>query len=187
MTESTTCLAVQCQDPPTGDDHLCDKHRKYARRKERPGIPTRIVGDLRARLMAKIEIDPVTGCWNWTASISTNGYGQIMMPDKKPRRAHRAMYELVKGPIPDGLWIDHLCRNIRCCNPDHLEPVPPVINTRRGEAVKATDTHCANGHSWAEGDNERIRPSDGARECRACNRDKAARYRQRRDASRRTA
>jgi hypothetical protein len=58
-------------------------------------------------------------------------------------RAHRFAYELLVGPIPEGLVIDHLCRNRRCVNPAHLEPVTAEENWRRGDAPSAISTRGA--------------------------------------------
>lgn len=78
------------------------------------------------------------GCWIWTGAIHKTGYGQIKW-NGKSTVAHRVMYELVKGSIPDGLVIDHLCNIKKCVNPEHLEAVTPGTNTQR-----AWDrTHCS--------------------------------------------
>lgn len=70
-------------------------------------------------------------CWIWRASFNPRGYAQFW--DKgRVLRAHRYAYELLVGPIPDGLQLDHLCRDKRCCNPAHLEPVTAKENVRRG-------------------------------------------------------
>lgn len=70
------------------------------------------------------------GCWNWTGG-TTKGYGSFSAVGRKKVYAHRFSWELHRGPIPDGLVIDHLCRNTRCVNPDHLEPVTQLENVRR--------------------------------------------------------
>lgn len=89
---------------------------------------------------------PVTesGCWIWMLALLKGGYGRIKI-GKITKLAHRVAYELLKGPIPDGLEIDHLCR-VRCCiNPNHLEPVSYLENIRRGEGnAAATKAHAAN-------------------------------------------
>ena len=69
------------------------------------------------RFWAKVE--KTDGCWNWTGSIHTQGYGVIKI-DSKMKRAHRLSYELAIGRIPDGLLIDHICHNKGCVNPAHL-------------------------------------------------------------------
>jgi HNH endonuclease len=75
-------------------------------------------------------IDLETGCWVWQRSTSFQGYGQVWYKGRL-HRAHRVFYELHRGPIPEGLQIDHTCGNRLCVNPDHLEPVTPIENTRR--------------------------------------------------------
>lgn len=90
------------------------------------------------------------GCWEWIGRSITNGYGQVKM-NGCTRRAHRIVYERVKGPIPQGLTLDHLCRNRRCVNPDHLEPVTNRENLRRGMGLPARNarkTHCVRGHEF---------------------------------------
>lgn len=72
-----------------------------------------------------------TPCWTWQLKISKNGYGHVKHK-KVTYLAHRFYFERLKGDVPDGKWLDHLCRNRNCVNPDHLEPVPPAINQRRG-------------------------------------------------------
>ena len=80
------------------------------------------------------------GCHLWTACVDPEGYGQFRS-DTKVVRAHRFAYELAVGPIPDGLFIDHLCRVRSCVNPKHLEPVTHRENMRR-----AAGDYCKAGH-----------------------------------------
>lgn len=72
-------------------------------------------------------------CWEWTAGKSVQGYGRVSFGGKN-KLAHRVVYELMVGPIPKNLEIDHLCRNRGCVRPDHLEPVLHAINVSRGDA-----------------------------------------------------
>ena len=120
------------------------------------------------------EPDP-RGCWNWTGQRG-NGYGYASFR-RHPYLVHRITYQLLVGPIPEGLTIDHLCRNRACCNPDHLEPVTRGENVLRGEGISAENarkTHCKHGHAFTE-ENTRITPQ-GHRECRACRREISRRY-----------
>lgn len=95
---------------------------------------------LTARQVAKFltnidQVDDAESCWEWNGSLFAGGYGQYSVRletgERKNLYAHRVAYEMFVGPIPDGLVLDHLCRNRRCCRPDHLEPVTSAENTRR--------------------------------------------------------
>jgi hypothetical protein len=88
------------------------------------------------RLMAKIATQ-ADDCWLWTGCVGDGGYGQVTIAQRR-HKAHRAVYELLVGPIPEGLDLDHLCRVRRCVNPDHLEPVTRSENLRRGHLGKLT-------------------------------------------------
>jgi hypothetical protein len=101
---------------------------------------------------------------------------------------HRWTWEQANGPIPEGLVIDHLCRNRACCNPEHLEPVSPEENVKRGIGVAAkfaARTHCDNGHEFNENNTTYYRTGDrvGRRRCKVCNRATTARYLERKKAN----
>jgi uncharacterized protein (DUF433 family) len=87
--------------------------------------------DLMTRLLPRIEINPSTGCWEWQGPLNRQGYGSLSAHRKKAA-VHRVAYEHLVGPIASGMVIDHLCRVRDCTNPDHLEPVTPAENVRRG-------------------------------------------------------
>jgi len=128
------------------------------------------------RFWVKVDRSGPDGCWVWTAARVT-GYGRFRLAGKQVG-AHRLAYELLVGPIPDGLTIDHLCRNRACVNPSHLEPVTGRVNTLRGfapPARNATKTHCLAGHPF-EGDNLRF-TSRVERICRTCRNEHSARRR----------
>jgi HNH endonuclease len=102
------------------------------------GEPMRFIyGHARRRGPRDYSIEPETGCWVWERSLTTKGYGNTSK-DGKTALAHRVYYEQAKGPIPEGLQIDHLCRNRACVNPDHMEAVPQQENLRRGVGTKLT-------------------------------------------------
>src|SRR5579862_2596977 len=82
-------------------------------------------------------VDPETGCWNWNGTLNRKGYGQIASAiGNSGNLAHRASYVRAKGLIPAGMTTDHLCRNRRCVNPEHLELVTNTENIRRGSGTK---------------------------------------------------
>lgn len=124
------------------------------------------------RVLARIV--PGDGCWEWAGAHNRDGYGTAYTTPTgaKPQGAHRVVYELLVGPIPEGLTIDHLCRNRGCVNPAHLEPVPKHENILRGEGVAARNaakTHCPQGHAYTA-ENTRI-TRVGSRRCRTCHRE----------------
>lgn len=130
---------------------------------------------LEQRLWAKIEkAAGDNGCWIWNGGLSTAGYARFFA-DGKTRQASRVAYELIVSPIPDGLELDHLCRNTRCVNPLHLEPVTHAENVLRG--VRRTATHCKHGHEFtSENTAKRQRNGTWQRRCRACGRRWAAEH-----------
>jgi hypothetical protein len=113
------------------------------------------------------KITKSDGCWLWTAAL-TSGYGAW-----GNRRAHRLVYEALVGPIPQGLQLDHLCRNRACVRPEHLEPVTQQVNLARGNGLparRARQTECIYGHPF---DAANTLVTKFGRVCRTCNREKA--------------
>jgi len=108
---------------------------------------TPLDADALARFMAKVEINDLTGCHVWTACIASNGYGRVNVGGKN-RVAHRVAYATLVGEIPEGMYLDHLCKNRACVNPDHLEVVTHDENMARG--AWAQMTHCVNGHEFTD-------------------------------------
>ncbi len=138
------------------------------------------------RFHEKYVVDDETGCWVWTAARGRDGYGRLWV-DGKSVLAHRFAYDQFVGPIPDGLVLDHLCRNRACCNPEHLRVCTHRENilatgALSPSAVHSRQTHCIHGHPF-DAANTYLRPN-GKRDCRACRRRSKAEYRQRRQATR---
>lgn len=144
--------------------------------------------------MARVQVKP-GGCWQWIGGrLDPDGYGRLRV-NGRLWKAHRYAYENTRGPIPDGLVIDHLCRNRACVNPDHMEPVTIAENVLRGlDALRARRlaeidparvqlrasrptgspvpaserTACPQGHPYSEENTAYER--SGARRCRTCRR-----------------
>jgi hypothetical protein len=103
------------------------------------GQPRRyIAGHHKRRAPTPYLVDEATGCWEWQWAKNRGGYGHTRATDGRSIPAHRKMWEAVNGPVPEGLELDHLCRNRSCVNPAHLEPVTRGENARRGARAKLT-------------------------------------------------
>lgn len=116
-----------------------------------------------ARFWRRVVRNPEDGCWDWTGAGRADGYGRLMV-GWKYIRAHRFAYRMLVGPIPNGLDLDHLCRNRRCVNPAHLEPVTRRENLARGigwSGVNGRKKACYKGHPLVMG-------SNGKRRCKTC-------------------
>jgi hypothetical protein len=124
-------------------------------------------------------------CWVWTAARSRGGYGMFTCSKRAGKcckgYAHVVAYMWLRADVPDGLDLDHLCRNRACVNPWHLDPVPRRVNLLRGDRShvgrnQRDKTHCPQGHPYSEA-NTYVYP-DGRRKCRECG-NATARERQR--------
>lgn len=141
--------------------------------------PTKLVGvanctttadRLAAHFWARVDTSGgEDACWPWLRSVNTSGYGQYRRGRYGVRTvAHRTAYELARGPIANGLTIDHLCFTKRCCNPRHLDAVTMRVNVLRSNdhyGINSARTHCPSGHEYNE---MNTRWYDGRRYCRAC-------------------
>jgi len=124
----TSCVVQDCPGTDLQAHGMC---RRHYLREWRHGDPTVSLLDRSPAVdrFWKRTIRSADGCWEWIGGISKAGYGQ--MSDGGSNLAHRFAYELLVGPIPDGLQIDHLCNVRNCVNPAHLEPVTGLENMRR--------------------------------------------------------
>lgn len=136
------------------------------------GDPNRRPPTLEERVHSNYVVDDF-GCWIWKGQINNKGYGLIWVNSVGQKvAAHRVVYELLVGPIPEGLELDHLqergCHTTACVNPEHLEPVTHAENMRR---IQDRQQSCRRvGHDWTDPANVYVRPN-GRRLCRACARD----------------
>lgn len=111
-----------------------------------------------------VEVE-ATNCLEWQRA-KARGYG-IVSFNGKMQMVHRVVYEHLIGPIPEGLQIDHLCRNRACSNPGHLDPVTARTNINRGRKPQSEKTHCPKGHPYDQA-NTYYRKDRPGRECRLC-------------------
>ena len=132
-------------------------------------------------VLQKFAIDPNSGCWLWEGHVSPGGYGSVRLRLGKGKWAtfnvHKITYQAYKGIVPEGLFLDHLCRTRSCGNPNHLEAVTPSVNGLRGvighiNKQRASErTHCINGHEYTEENTymkKATQKSSGGRQCREC-------------------
>ena len=119
------------------------------------------------RLMLRVRKDE-NGCWRWTGCKHKEGYGFTQAAGEK--LAHRAVYVLIRGPIPPGLTLDHLCRVRDCVNPDHLDPCDIGTNYRRAMPFRKPKRFCPRGHEYTP-DNV-VRWRNGWRHCKTCGRER---------------
>lgn len=180
MSTNRTCSVEGCDKPHEAHGY-CNMH--YARWKKHgdphAGIQRLAGADAIDKLAARMDIDPDTGCWLWTGA-SRNNYGTIWI-DGRSLTSHKVAYEMLVGPVPEGLDVDHVChsedlscpggvtcRHRLCFNPDHLEPVTRRENAHRGRGPHG-NTHCPQGHEYST-ENTIVRNDNNepGRRCRIC-------------------
>jgi hypothetical protein len=119
-----------------------------------------------SRFWRKVERGAPDACWSWTGTRHSKGYGSFSLHGRQVL-AHRVAWQAVRGPIPSGLVVDHLCQQPLCQNPLHMALVTAGENVLRGRgptAVNARRSHCPAGHVY-DGRGWR-----GERRCLACQR-----------------
>jgi hypothetical protein len=130
------------------DRSITMKDTASPRRSQRP-VPDCACGSDHKHIIASMIGRTDSGCWEWTGLLSPDGYGDITHAGRR-WRAHRLSYIAFVGPIPEGLVLDHLCRNKVCVNPAHLDPTTSRINVLRGIGPSAKNfrkTNCIRGHA----------------------------------------
>lgn len=146
------------------------------------------------KILGRVELQS-DGCWRWPGAIDSTGYGRISwsLGNRRMiyRPVHRVLYIALRGPIPAGLDLDHLCHDPkscapqpasecphrRCCNPDHLDPVSRQANLLRGGTVVADRraiTHCPNGHPYTDANT--LTSSSNQRQCKECTYERNRQY-----------
>lgn len=179
---SDICKHPECGRVRRGNGY-CSTHYKRNRQGLDMDAPIYVNIPIRERFMQKVRVTP-SGCMEWTAGTNGVGYGMFFVRWENGgnvmQLAHRWSYEYSKGPIPEGLHLDHLCRNPPCVNPEHLEAVTQRENNLRGTGMSArhaVKTHCDSGHPFS-GDNLKFRSNGRWRDCRECHRIKDRRSRE---------
>lgn len=118
---------------------------------------------LPAAFMEKVNLEPT--CILWHGATNSTGYGCFAV-DGKSQLAHRVAWEAQRGPIPEGMTIDHLCRVRACVNVDHMEVVTAAENMRRARRLEI-GMECRRGHLM-ESPADWYQHPRGSRECRRC-------------------
>ena len=154
-----------------------------------------MTGTWRGRALLDRMSDQFTvddGCWLWTGRLDDKGYPGSIHSNGRRRRPYQLLYELLVGPIPKGMTLDHLCHTSvatdcaamfaakkcphrRCVRPDHLEPITQAEQVQRGRSPwrqRSLQTHCYRGHAFD--DENTYVTLKGQRNCRACHRAKEA-------------
>ncbi len=121
------------------------------------------------RFMNKVDISSDSDCVFWIGSKDYGGYGRFNVAGVNSF-AHRYIYEISEGPIPEGMFIDHICRNRSCVNTLHLRVVTPRQNSLENSvsipAIRHKQVECVNGHKFDAANTYRTK--NGLRQCRKC-------------------
>lgn len=173
------CSVSPCDNlvGPKGARGLCSKHYQRWLNTGDPKGSTRKSPE--ERFWEKASMSVSDGCWEWLGCKDGDGYGMFRF-EGSMRRAHRWGYELLVSKVPEGLVLDHLCRNPSCVNPDHLEPVTNQENLDRGEGRRVKNgsaNSCVNGHEYTA-DNTYTNPK-GRKVCRTCSANSRRKYEKR--------
>lgn len=137
-----TCTIPECADPQDSRG-LCSSHRgKALRRGEIQLLPKTTVAE---RFWAKV--DKTETCWQWTGATKSNGYGNFSASGKTVM-PHRYAWEATRGPIPQGLMLDHMCFNRKCCNPSHLRTVTMKQNQENRSGARTDSASGILGVHW---------------------------------------
>lgn len=155
----------------------CATHYQRWKKYGDPETVREIQGDNWTRFWSKVSGAGAFDCWLWQDAVDKDGYG-VFRWGAGNKRAHRVSWELMRGEIPfdpatgKSLPLDHLCRVPGCVNPEHLEPVTVLVNTRRG--LRTSDHACTRGHKRTP-ENTGVYPKSGFRYCKDCGKEKRMR------------
>lgn len=179
-----TCRWPTCPRYTSSSTSLCSTHQSRNRIGADMDAPIRFKTretDMLAKLTERSKRRD-NGCWEWLGARMPSGHGQMQGPDGRVVLTHRIAYELLVGPIPLGLVLDHLCQNPPCMNPTHLEPVTHRENTRRHRLLNRSDvcTKCG-ANDWMS---HKLPSGAIGRRCRPCTNTRSAAYKRHRRASR---
>lgn len=177
MSDDTTCMIEGCKHTHKALGWCQSHYDRYRRYGDPNASKQRTNRPVDERFWEKVNAYGV--CWEWEASKDSKGYGRFRVGGQN-KYAHRVAWELLVGPITDGMELDHLCRNHSCCFPEHLEETTGAENKRRGYGVgtiSARKTHCPKGHEYsAENTKVRITKTGGVnRQCITCERARSRR------------